>query len=455
MVLRPLRRAVTLAAAGVIAFAGVASADVVRADGDVVSPTVETFIDLGEVAPSALISVDVGFVLGCASINHPDPGQTVTLAWLTGSHPVGGAIVSVTEGTVGPVPADWTADGEGCASPAPTVVGGTNSTVTVRAPSTPGTGYPYSIIYFKALSPAGNGDGTAFGTSSTAISFSLDVVANTPPVLTLPSDLTVEGDTTGGWTATYGIDATDAEDAPDPTPTCLPAAGAVLPLGTTTVSCSVTDSGGLSDSGTFDVTVVDTTAPALSMPDDLSLTTADPAGATLGDDLPAAVDIVDPVASVGCDPGPGSTVPVGMTTVICTATDATGNRASGSYDVTVRYVPIHVATATWGEPVGDGATFGANRGRTVPVKVSLAVDGAPRTTGSANLRLTPCGADGPVAIQSLTPGGGRWNASLETSTLSASCYRVAAWIDSLQAGHFVLDLRGADAVKTGIGKPKK
>ena len=78
--------------------------------------------------------------------------------------------------------------------------------------------------------------------------------------LTVPADQTVEGDTTGGWVAAYaGVSATDAEDDPDPTPICSPAAGEVLPLGTTTVACSVTDSGGRSDSGSFDVTVVDTT----------------------------------------------------------------------------------------------------------------------------------------------------------------------------------------------------
>ncbi len=73
----------------------------------------------------------------------------------------------------------------------------------------------------------------------------MEVVANTPPVLTVPGDLTVEGDTTGGWTAAFSATASDAEDDPDPTPVCDPAAGAVLPLGTTTIGCSVVDAGGL------------------------------------------------------------------------------------------------------------------------------------------------------------------------------------------------------------------
>ena len=39
------------------------------------------------------------------------------------------------------------------------------------------------------------------------------------------------------------------------TPTCTQASGSVFPLGTTTVSCSITDSAGLTTSGTFNVTV--------------------------------------------------------------------------------------------------------------------------------------------------------------------------------------------------------
>ena len=87
--------------------------------------------------------------------------------------------------------------------------------------------------------------------------------------------------------------ATDAEDDPDPTAGCTPAAGSVLPLGTTSVTCSVIDRGGLPASATFDVTVVDTTRPTLlDMPGDQSLTTGKSTGATLAYTLPSATDVV-------------------------------------------------------------------------------------------------------------------------------------------------------------------
>ena len=47
--------------------------------------------------------------------------------------------------------------------------------------------------------------------------------------------MTVAADGTDGWTASYVVSATDAEDDPDPVPTCAPAVGDVLPIGTTTV----------------------------------------------------------------------------------------------------------------------------------------------------------------------------------------------------------------------------
>ena len=48
---RPLRRAAVLALVGLLAFAGVASADFVRADGDTITPGPQAFVDLGEVGP--------------------------------------------------------------------------------------------------------------------------------------------------------------------------------------------------------------------------------------------------------------------------------------------------------------------------------------------------------------------------------------------------------------------
>ena len=448
---RPLRRAIVLSLGALLACVGAASADTFKADGDALTPGIQTVMNLGSVAPGATLVVNVPFVVTCSSTSHLDPGQTVTAGVDSAVAPLGGAIDSVTDGTVGPMPAGWPTELAPCALPAQTFSTGTPSVVTLRAPTVPGVGYTYSIMYHRSIDPFGSNDDTAIR-QATAIDIVLNVVVNTPPTLTSPTIAatgTAEANTTGGWTADWsGLGATDTEDDPDPIAGCNPVAGTVLPLGTTSVTCSVTDSGGLGDSDTFGVTVVDTTAPTLSgVPADQDLTTSDPTGTTLTYALPSATDIADATPTVGCLPVSGSHIGTGTTTVTCTASDDSGNTASASFVVTVTYVAPHTASAAWGEPVaGPGSTFTANRGRNVPVKVQLYVDGVARTAGDARLTLTPCGG-GEATTFPLSYSGGRWNASLDTNALSGTCYTVVASIDGLAAGSFRLELRGADAVK--------
>lgn len=445
---RPLRCAATLALAAVIALAGIASADSVRADGDAVTAGSQTLVDLGEVAPSARITIPVSFELVCGGTSHLDPGQSIGLSLSASAAPAGGSVVSVSPASIGPIPGDWVIDGAGCPVPAPTLVGG-SSQVVIEAPAALNVGYVYTIGYARSVSPAGADDANALR-GTTSIAFRLAVVADAAPVLTLPADRTVEGDTRGGWTAAYpGVSATDAEDDPDPVPVCSPAAGEVLPLGTTTVSCSVTDSGGRSDAGSFAVTVVDTTAPSITVGGDQTVTTDDPAGTVLAYDPPVVADVVDPAPVVACSPAIGVAIPVGSTIVTCTATDASGNPSTAAFTVTVEYVPSHVASGTWGEPVGAGASvFVANRGRTIPLKVALAVDGQARSAGFALVEVVPCDG-GPALVRALTYEGGRWGALLDTSDLAGTCYLVTASIDGLDATSFRLELRGAEAAMAG------
>jgi hypothetical protein len=444
---RPLRSAIVLSLGALLALAGAVAADTMKADGDGLTTT----IDVGAVAPGTVLTVDVNFVLTCASTTHVDPGQTVTAAIDSSLAPVGGAVLSVTDGTVGPVPADWPAENVACAVPAQTFSTGTPSVVTLQAPLAPGLDYGYSLMYHRSILPFGVNDSNAVRTA-TAVDIVLDVVVNTPPTLTLPTLAgggTVEADTTGGWAADWaGLSATDSEDDPDPAASCSPAPGMVLSLGTTSVTCTATDSSDLSASATFDVTVADTTAPTLNgMPADQTLTTADPTGTTITYVTPGATDVADAAPTVSCAPATGSHVGLGTTTVTCSAADASGNTAQDSFDVTVTYVAAHVASAIWGEPVdGSGSTFVANRGRNIPVKVELFVDGVTQTTGDARLTVTPCEGGSPVTI-ALTPSNGRWSASLDTSGLVGSCHGVAASIDGLDAGAFRLELRGTEPTK--------
>ena len=458
---RPLRAAIALSLSSLLAFAGAVSADIAPADGDVATAEVDPIAYLEPLAPGEVRSVEIGIVLTCTSTSHVDAGQTVTAiidSWTAQSD---GTILSVTDGTV--TPSDrWPDDGASCPIPAPVSYAGTPSVVTLRAPTETGT-WTYSLMYHRTIEPFGLNDPTAIR-QLTAIDIVFDVVLtppNTPPTLTLPtvaSGEPVEADTTGGWAADWaGLGATDAEDATPPTPTCTPVAGTVLGVGTTTsVTCSVTDGGGLETTGTFDVSVVDRTDPTLTaLPADQNLTTSDPTGTTLTYTPPGATDIADAAPTVGCDRANGEHIGLGTTTVTCTAIDASGNTAQGTFTVTVAYVAPHTASAIWGEPVaGPGATFEANRGRTVPVKVQLFVDGEAATTGVALLTVTPCTGGVPLVLP-MTHGSGRWNASLDTSLLLGSCHTVAVSIDGLDAGAFRLELRGTDPVRNGQPARKK
>jgi X-Pro dipeptidyl-peptidase len=166
-------------------------------------------------------------------------------------------------------------------------------------------------------------------TAARASTLFLDTVA---PTLTLPSPPTVEaaGPVTG---VSFSPSASDNLDD-SPVVSCAPASGAAFPVGTTTVSCTATDLSGNTSSGSFAVTVVDTTAPKLTLPAPVTVEATGPSGVAVTY-AASASDLVDASPAVACSAGSGSTFALGATTVTCTAKDAAGNTASGSFTVTV------------------------------------------------------------------------------------------------------------------------
>ena len=86
---------------------------------------------------------------------------------------------------------------------------------------------------------------------------------STPPVLALPGNGVVEATGPSGAVVTFSASATDAVDGLVAV-TLNPTSGSTFPLGTTTVNASATDAAGNPATGSFTVTVRDTTAPVIT-----------------------------------------------------------------------------------------------------------------------------------------------------------------------------------------------
>ena len=79
---------------------------------------------------------------------------------------------------------------------------------------------------------------------------------STPPVLSLPGNLIV--DASGPAVISFNASATDAVDGEVPV-VCQPSSGSTFPIGTTTVTCTATDSDLNTTTGSFTVTVLNLT----------------------------------------------------------------------------------------------------------------------------------------------------------------------------------------------------
>ena len=159
----------------------------------------------------------------------------------------------------------------------------------------------------------------------------------TPP--SLPGDKTVQATSPLGTAVTFS--ATDNFD-PSPGLSCSPPSGSLFDLGPpASVDCTATDAAGNHSSGSFTVTVVDTTRPVLSPHAKKIVKVQDSVSeAVVEYNLPLATDNGDPAPVVSCTPSSGSIFKLGSTTVTCSAVDASGNHsASRRFDVVVQHGP--------------------------------------------------------------------------------------------------------------------
>ena len=224
-------------------------------------------------------------------------------------------------------------------------------------------------------------------TTSTA-GFNVTVQDTTAPSLSLPSNISAAATSSSGATVTYSASASDVVDG-GVTVNCSPSSGSTFGFGTTTVSCSATDSHGNGASGSFTVTVSDSTPPVVSVPSSpVTASTTSPSGTTVAYSA-SATDDIDGALAVSCSPSSGSTFPIGSTTVTCSATDAHGNTGSNSFTVQVTLidttppvvtVPSSTVTATTTTLGSVAVTFSASATDNIDGALAVSCDHA---SGSA------------------------------------------------------------------------
>jgi hypothetical protein len=79
-------------------------------------------------------------------------------------------------------------------------------------------------------------------------------LGDVPPTINIPAGITQNATSPSGAEVSYTVTVTDDVD-PNPTLSCDPASGSNFPIGTTTVTCTATDSSGNSAEASFNVVV--------------------------------------------------------------------------------------------------------------------------------------------------------------------------------------------------------
>ena len=181
-----------------------------------------------------------------------------------------------------------------------------------------------------------------------------------------------------------------------------------LPVGVHTITLTVTDTGGGSDTDDVVITVQDTLAPDITCPADVVVNLPMNSTATsMVVNYPAvtATDSCSSSVTVNSTPASGSTFPVGTTTVNATADDGAGHTSECSFTVTVQY-----NFAGFFQPVDNLPVLNiVQAGRAIPIKFSLSGDKglgifAP---GSPSSGPIPCNSGDPAADleETVTAGG--------------------------------------------------
>lgn len=252
------------------------------------------------------------------------------------------------------------------------------------------------------------------------------------PTITVPDAITTPATASSGAPVSFGVTAHDVIDG-DLAPTCDATSGATFPIGTTTVTCSATNSREVVASDTFDVTV-SAPLPSVTVPASATAEATGPDGAAVefavsGQDF--AGTGLTPVCRLGDGEEPevvsGATFPLGDTEVRCTVTDEWGGQASQSFVVGVVDTTGPVITVPEGitvdatGPEGTTVEFEASAHDAVAGDVPVTCDPASGSTfalGETEVRCTATDARTPLRVPGRTAARATVSAATFTVTVT-------------------------------------
>lgn len=332
------------------------------------------------------------------------------------------------------VPANMTAEAQSAAGAAvvfnlPTAKDAVDGDRTVSCNPPSGSTFALDVTSTVKCSASDTSNNSAEAT------FTVKVQDTTPPALTLPAPIgPIEGNVYGGATITYSASALDIVDGAVGV-TCDKSSGSVFSVGTTTVACSAADAHSNNASGSFAVTVVDTTPPVVTFGGDIADGSSFYFGSVPVAPTCTALDIVS--GSVPCTVSGYSTL-VGTHTLTAEASDKAGNTSK----LTRTYTVLPWTLKGFYSPVDmSGVTNTVKGGATVPLKFEVFVGTTELTATSAvssiQSKSVPCismsSSEDPVDVTAT--GGtllrydttaGQFIYNWQTPKLPGTCYIVTA-----------------------------
>jgi outer membrane protein assembly factor BamB len=311
-----------------------------------------------------------------------------------------------------------------CATPCPPLwTGHTNS----------GSRRPVAVANGMVFLPEGDGTLAAFPTQCATLCL---------PSWSVPLGGFVSAPSVANGVVYVGTDGdVKTFDASNGTP--LPS----IATGSTTLSPAIAN--GVVYVSTFDFThggtvsayalnATDTQPPTLHLPGNITVVAGDSSGAVVTYNV-TADDAIDPSPSVNCTPPSGSTFPIGTTQVNCVASDASGNTASGSFNVSV-LAPWDITLTLAGKDnvnpktgvVTATGTIQCNRDGGTSIFGTLSQQVAGRATLTANFFIfVSCTAPSSSWTATVSANNGKILAG--KATLSASAFGCELTCDSSDA----------------------